>query len=526
LALGRIGAPAGVAALVEVLRTNAGADRPLAHAAAAALARCADPGRLVALISDPSVDVRLGAVVALRRLAHLGLVPFLSDPEPRVVGEAARAVYDGWVEGALPALASLLVAERELEGPLARRVLAANRRLGGEERAEALARFAADAARQGQQRLEALRMLRDWSEPEGRDPLTGEWWPVERPPLELERAREFLPRLVAELGESGIGDAPPLVVRAWLDLVQRHDTAGQVARLRAWALDGGRDARVRARCVELLEEARPEGLVTTLRALLFDHAEPVRAAAVQAFGRLAPEAALPVVEAALERGGVEDLRAAYATLAELASAPSDQRLLRELERLEADALPAEVALDLVQAAESRGQGELGELLAVRAARRAPAGERAPWLDSLHGGDVERGAKLFRESAELACLRCHVVGEGEDGPLGGRVGPDLRGLAQRATRMALLESILEPNARIAEGYHATQLLLDDDTLVEGRIEVEDGGRIALRNSDDEVLEIDPARIVERRAGLSAMPDGLEQFLDRAQMRDLIAYLASL
>jgi len=91
---------------------------------------------------------------------------------------------------------------------------------------------------------------------------------------------------------------------------------------------------------------------------------------------------------------------------------------------------------------------------------------------------------------------------------------------------MLESILEPGARIADGYQATQLLLDDDTLVEGRIESEDATRILLRNSDDELLELDPARVVERRPGLSAMPDGLEQFLDRAQMRDLIAYLASL
>jgi quinoprotein glucose dehydrogenase len=169
---------------------------------------------------------------------------------------------------------------------------------------------------------------------------------------------------------------------------------------------------------------------------------------------------------------------------------------------------------------------LSAMLDARAARRAPAGAAAPGRDRLHGGDVERGAKLFLESAELACLRCHVVGEGEDGPLGGLVGPDLRGLSRRATRLDLLESLLEPNARIADGYRATQLVLDDDTLVEGRIEEEHGARIALRTSAGELLEIDPANVVERRPGLSAMPDGLEQFLDRARMRDLIAYLASL
>ena len=526
IALGRLGVPEAVAALVEVSRENAGADRPLAHAAAAALARCGDPGRLVGLISDPSVDVRLGAVVALRRLRHLGLVPFLSDPEPRVVGEAARAVYDGWVEGALPALASLIAGQHELDGPLARRVLAANRRLGGEQRAGALARFAADASRHGLQRWEALRMLRDWTEPVGRDPLTGEWWPVERPAAELEAARQFLPRLVAELGEGGIGDAPPRVVRAWLDLVERYRVEGQAGRLATWAGERERDAGVRARCVELLGLLRPEGLADSLRPLVLDEAEPVRAAAAKLLGRIAPAEALAIVDGAMACGGVEDLRAAFAVLADLRSPEGDARLGLELERLEADALPAEVALDLVQAAESRGAGPLAERLAVRGERRGLAGERARWLDGLHGGDAERGARLFLESAELACLRCHVVGQGEDGPLGGRVGPDLRGLSQRVTRLGMLEAILEPNARIAEGYRTTQLLLDDDTLIEGRVEEEDGARVVLRNSDDERVEVDAARVLERRAGLSAMPDGLEQFLDRAEMRDLIAYLASL
>jgi quinoprotein glucose dehydrogenase len=525
-ALGRIGAPESASALIEVLRADAGADRTLAHAAAAALARCADPARLVATISDPSVDVRLAAVVALRRLAHLGLVPFLADPEPRVVAEAARAIYDGGVEGALPALASLIATERALEPPLARRVLAANRRLGGEARAEALARFAMGGARAAEQRNEALRLLLDWRAPVGRDPLTGEWWPVERGAAEIERAQAFLARLVDELAAGGIGDAPSSVVHAWLDLEARHGRGECTQTLAAWATDPAREARVRARCIERLGELEPAGLIEILRPLLVDSIDEVRAAALCVVGRIAPDEALPVVESALARGGIADLRSAYATLAGLATAAADERLARELARLEADDLPDEVALDLVLAAEARGEGAPAEVLRARTQRRAAAGARAPWLDSLHGGDAGRGEELFREEAELACLRCHVVGEGPDGPLGGRVGPDLRGVGARLTRLQLLESILEPGARIAEGYHAVQLLLDDDTLVEGRIEAEDAARIALRTSDDALLELEPARIVERRPALSAMPAGLEQFLDRAQMRDLIAYLHSL
>ena len=91
-------------------------------------------------------------------------------------------------------------------------------------------------------------------------------------------------------------------------------------------------------------------------------------------------------------------------------------------------MPAEVALDLVQAAEQRDDPALVAALAARTRRRAAAGTAAAWLDSLYGGDVARGRELFMASAELACLRCQNGGEDDDGSLGGRVGPDLRGVA--------------------------------------------------------------------------------------------------
>ena len=526
LALARIGDPTSVAPLVEMLRENDGRDRPLRSAGITALTDCADPGRLVGLISDPSPQVRLAAVVALRRHAHLGVVPFLSDPDARVVGEAARAVYDGGIEEALPALASLIAAEHALEPALMRRVLNACWRLGGEERAGQLAALALHEEVEAELRLEALDRLAHWIAPPGRDPLTGEWWPIERNPFEDERAQVYLARLTDELGAGGIGRAPAPVALAWMVLAAQYSGGSQAARLTEWALDGSLDARVRARAVRRLGRERPEGLVATLRALVFDPADEVRSAAVAVFGRVAPEQALPVIEAALERGEVEDLRGAYESLALLASSPSDARLTLELERLEAQIVPAEVALDLVQAAEQRDDPALVAALAARTRRRAAAGTAAAWLDSLYGGDAARGRELFMASAELACLRCHIVGEDDDGPLGGRVGPDLRGVAARSTRLALLESILEPNRRVAPGYEATLFLLDDDTLIEGVIQEEDGERLRLRNSDDEIVELELARVLERRRGLSAMPAGLEQFLSREQMRDLIAYLASL
>lgn len=63
-----------------------------------------------------------------------------------------------------------------------------------------------------------------------------------------------------------------------------------------------------------------------------------------------------------------------------------------------------------------------------------------------GGDPARGADLFRHHPVAACSACHSIG-GE----GGAVGPDLSGVGQRLTRAEILQSILDPNAALAEGW---------------------------------------------------------------------------
>jgi quinoprotein glucose dehydrogenase len=108
IALGRLGRPECVPAVVEVLRANDNQDPTLRHAAVMALAGCASPKTLQALTQDRSAAVRLGAVVALRRLERPEAADFLTDTDAKVVLEAARAVNDLPIASALPRLAALL----------------------------------------------------------------------------------------------------------------------------------------------------------------------------------------------------------------------------------------------------------------------------------------------------------------------------------------------------------------------------------------------------------------------------------
>jgi cytochrome c553 len=62
------------------------------------------------------------------------------------------------------------------------------------------------------------------------------------------------------------------------------------------------------------------------------------------------------------------------------------------------------------------------------------------------GDAKRGEDLFHNSPVAACASCHMV-NGK----GGDVGPILDGIAVRADKAYLLESLMEPNAKFAKGF---------------------------------------------------------------------------
>lgn len=62
------------------------------------------------------------------------------------------------------------------------------------------------------------------------------------------------------------------------------------------------------------------------------------------------------------------------------------------------------------------------------------------------GDPKRGEDLFFTSPTAACAACHQVGG-----KGGDVGPILDGIAVRGDRAYILESLMDPNARLAQGF---------------------------------------------------------------------------
>jgi cytochrome c553 len=62
------------------------------------------------------------------------------------------------------------------------------------------------------------------------------------------------------------------------------------------------------------------------------------------------------------------------------------------------------------------------------------------------GDPKRGEDLFYNSPIAACATCHTA-KGK----GGDVGPILDGIAVRADKAYIVESLMDPNAKLAKGF---------------------------------------------------------------------------
>ena len=70
------------------------------------------------------------------------------------------------------------------------------------------------------------------------------------------------------------------------------------------------------------------------------------------------------------------------------------------------------------------------------------------------GDRVRGEAIYRR-ASLSCMKCHAIGGA-----GGKVGPDMGSIGGSAQIDYLVESLLDPNAKVKEGYHTVIAVTDD------------------------------------------------------------------
>ncbi len=515
IAVGSLGVPAAVDRLVRWIQ-RVGEDDPYQrHGAVMGLLGSASPKQILSLGGHSSSHVRRAAVLVLRRLKDPALARFVADRNALVAREAAVAIYDEGIASALPALANELARHDPEDDPFIRRALAACLRLGGEERAREVAHYALNEQAPTSLRREALEILGDWAEPSSRDRVHNHWRPIEP------HFGEDLTILVQDLLDGGLGEEDPDLVEAWIDFAQATEASAVAGQIAAWALDEEMDMPIRVASLEALPSFEAEEGSEAIFLSLNDVDGEIRAAALESLGDLAPEEALPRLPAIFETGEWMEQRAAYRILGEISGAEADGLLEAQVERLAADLVPAELALDLVLVAEERGDPILEAKLQERRVALGDPSPLTPYLDSQFGGRSDRGQEIF-ERTELSCVRCHSI-DSKDRDL---VGPDLSGVGSRLTRLQILESIVQPSRRTSPGFTTTNLFLKGGDLVMGRVLDETEKTVRVQDAEGEVVEIPVADIEERRVGLSAMPEDLVDRITREELRDLIAYVSGL
>ena len=72
-----------------------------------------------------------------------------------------------------------------------------------------------------------------------------------------------------------------------------------------------------------------------------------------------------------------------------------------------------------------------------------------------------------------------------------------------------------------------MILDEDgKTVSGILKTEDGKSLTLMDAQGALIKIAKDSIEERKKGLSSMPVDLLKYLNKRELRDLVAYLATL
>ena len=518
LNLGKLGDKTAFEPLCKMLVANDDEDPILRHGGVMGLVGCATAEQIAAKLHDPSVAVRGDAVVALRRLQSPLVAEALKDADESVVLEAARAIHDVPIEAAMPALAALTANPAIKDPNILNRAVNAHYRLGKAEDAKALAGLATDTHMPESARKDALAALTDWAHPDGKDRLLNQWRPI------ADRGDSDASAAVSEKSSALFKDAPAAIQETLAKLAGKLSLKSAGRPLALIALNERASSTARTEAIKALTILKDERLGDVARKTITDRNTRVRSEGLQALAVADPAAAVKAIAEVLGKGSTAEKQGALTALTQIQSAEAIALLAAQLDKLIAHQLPAEIQLDVIDAAVAHDNSELKNKLAQYEAALPTNDDLAKWRVALAGGNVERGRKIFREKAETQCLRCHKCEKGDS-----VVGPDLTHIAARKNREYILESIVFPDKQIAEGFEIAVLTLKDGSVVAGRLAAHSDKELKIETMDEKgkqaVVTVPVEQIKTRTRAPSPMPPNMMDFLSKSELRDLVEYLST-
>lgn len=322
--------------------------------------------------------------------------------------------------------------------------------------------------------------------------------------------------------------------KALKQLAKRPEPAVRAAALRlagAWRTNGmipelvsatkANDKTLQSAAIEALGLAGSPDSVAALLSLAKDPSANQREVLIALVTADAGKAA-PLVATYLGKAGPEDGRAVVDAV--LARKGASSPLAKALSGVK---VPTDTARLALRGVTGSGQehGALKDALQAAGglglARKGWTGkEKMTLLASLPKADPVRGESIYR-TRQLQCLNCHAIGGA-----GGLVGPDMTSIGASAQPDYLLESLLEPSAKIKEGYHTAIVSTDDGKIITGVRVRQNDSELLLRLADGKEMTVPRSRIEEIKDGKSLMPEGLADTLTDTELADLVRFLSEL
>ncbi len=199
----------------------------------------------------------------------------------------------------------------------------------------------------------------------------------------------------------------------------------------------------------------------------------------------------------------------FHAIAELKLAGFDPQIEAGLKWDNGELVHAARAAKAAVATAGGGGKKVAELPVAEVARAAMTGK----------GDIAAGELLYTRQG---CVACHSVD-----PKAEQKGPYLGAAGAKFTRDYLIESILDPNKVVAQGFQTSLLGMKDGTARLGFVTGEADGIVEIRDIAGQLSKVKRADVSEEtHLPNSMMPAGLAAGLTVGEFTSLIEYLVSL
>jgi len=371
-------------------------------------------------------------------------------------------------------------------------------------------------------------------------------------------SKDQLAQLVTLVGKDSLAAQRPGLLNALIVAGQRKVTPATPANDLLLKLIDDKDADVSSRAATLagLWKVEPARARLTELAKQNDASQSVRAAAVRGLIYLggAPTMALleelakpdqTAVSRMLAINAISEINPALAAkhaVEFLAGAKSAEEAKPVLEaflknkklpavlatELNGKTIPEPVAIEGIRLASSKGMASLIEDSLRKAGNikqmdkpLTPEEMQAMVAKVKQMGDPARGERIYRRQ-QLLCMGCHAIGG-----VGGVIGPDMVSIGASAQVDYLIESLINPTAKIKEGYHMTMVTTKDGQVVAGGVAQDGADEMVIRDAGGVMHKVAKSNIAQKMISpVSMMPPGLTASLREDEFIDLVRFLSEL